>query len=186
MRSKPERRPRAIRIRASHIQGGQYRDLNAPSVVYQCARKAYAESGIDAKDVHIAEVHDATSSCELLHYESLGFCPKGTAGAYAESGETTRSGSLPVNLSGGLVSKGHPLGATGLGMIHELVLSRGDAGELQVSSHPSVALAQNAAARGLDEPSAPSRSSSERPECMPRAVLRLVRWKCPTDRQTHR
>ena len=71
---------RAIRIRASHIQGGQYRDLNAPSVVYQCARKAYAESGIDAKDVHIAEVHDATSSCELLHYESLGFCPRAWRG----------------------------------------------------------------------------------------------------------
>ena len=116
-------------------------------------KKGICRVGHYAKDVHIAEVHDATSSCELLHYESLGFCPKGMAGAYAESGETTRSGSRPVNLSGGLVSKGHPLGATGLGMIHELVLQlRGDAGELQVSSHPSVALAQNAGgSMGFDE-----------------------------------
>ncbi len=147
------RRERAALIRACRVQGGQFRSLNAPSVVEHCAQKAYADAGLDADDIHIAEVHDATSSCELLHYESLGFCPSGTAGGYAASGATARAGERPVNLSGGLVSKGHPLGATGLGMIQELLLQlRNEAGPLQAKRAVEHALAQNAGgSMGFDE-----------------------------------
>ena len=77
------------------------------NVVTVAARKAYAQAGITAGDVDLA-VHDATSYCELQATEALGFCAPGEGGAYAESGATALGGERPVNLSGGLVSKGHP------------------------------------------------------------------------------
>ena len=100
-------------------------------------------AGISPADVHVAEVHDATSFCEIYQSEMLGFCPMGEGGRLVESGATKLDGSLPINTSGGLVSKGHPVGATGLSMIYELVTQlRGEAGRRQVPN-ARVALAEN-------------------------------------------
>jgi acetyl-CoA acetyltransferase len=83
--------------------------------------------------VDVLELHDATSMGEIIIFEGLGFCPWGEAAAVARSGATSLGGKIPVNPSGGLVSKGHPLGATGIGQIAEIVMQlRGDAGKRQV------------------------------------------------------
>ena len=144
---------RAIRIDACALSGGQYRHIDAPSVTERAAALAYARAEVGPDDIHIAEVHDATAFCELLHYESLGFCPSGEGGRYLESGATQKDGTRPVNLSGGLISKGHPLAASGLSMIHELVTQlRGEAGSRQAPNTPRRALAQNAGGLiGYDE-----------------------------------
>ena len=146
-------RDRAIRVRGSSLTGGTWRGLDEDNVVTVAARKAYAQAGITAGDVDLAEVHDATSYCELQATEALGFCAPGEGGAYAESGATALGGERPVNLSGGLVSKGHPLGATGLGMIDELVTQlRGEAGDRQAPRSPTIGVQQNAGGLiGLDE-----------------------------------
>jgi len=146
-------RDRAIRVRASTLTGGTWRGLDEDNVVTVAARKAYAQAGIRPEDVDIAEVHDSTAYCELQATEALGFCAPGSGGAYAESGATALGGERPVNLSGGLESKGHPLGATGLGMVDELVTQlRGEAGDRQAPGHPTVGVQQNAGGLiGLDE-----------------------------------
>lgn len=146
-------RARALKIRASVLVGGTWRNLDEDNVIAHAADKAYARAGLTPEDVHIAEVHDATSYCELQATELLGFCSRGGGGAYATSGATARDGDRPVNASGGLVSKGHPLGATGLGMIDELTRQlRGEAGDLQVTRDVRVGLQQNAGGLiGLDE-----------------------------------
>lgn len=148
-----EARERAIRVRASVLVGGTWRGLDEDNVVAHAAASAYARAGLTSAQVDLAEVHDATAFCELQATELLGFCERGQGGAYARSGATSRSGARPVNASGGLVSKGHPLGATGLGMIDELVRQlRQEAGPLQVGEPPTIALQQNAGGLiGLDE-----------------------------------
>ena len=96
-----------------------------------------------AQDIDVAEVHDATSFCEIYQAEMMGFCPIGTGGKFVESGATGLGGQIPINTSGGLVSKGHPVGATGLSMIYELVTQlRGEAGPRQVKS-ARIGLAEN-------------------------------------------
>ncbi len=123
---------RAVRIRASVLTGGKYRRLDEPGLSHLAAQRAYAMAGITPQQVDVAEVHDATSFCEIYQAEMMGFCPIGQGGAYVASGATSLGGERPINLSGGLVSKGHPVGATGLSMIHELALQlRGEAGERQ-------------------------------------------------------
>lgn len=139
----PEVRARAIKVRASVLTGGKYRAPNEPGLSHVAAEKAYAKSGLSASDVDLIELHDATSFCEIFQLEMLGFAETGKGGALVESGATKLGGRLPVNLSGGLVSKGHPVGATGLSMIHELGLQlRGEAGARQ-SESPRIALAEN-------------------------------------------
>jgi len=91
----------------------------------------------------VAEVHDASSSGEIVQLEALGLCAPGDGGPAAERGETRLGGRIPVNTSGGLVSKGHPLGATGLGQIHELVLQLRGAAELRQVEGARLALAEN-------------------------------------------
>ncbi|HCH62570.1 MAG: thiolase [Deltaproteobacteria bacterium] len=144
---------RAVQVRASVLVGGTWRNIEDDNVVAHAAARAYDRAGLTPDDIDIAEVHDATSYCELQATELLGFCERGSGGAYAASGATARDGARPVNASGGLISKGHPLGATGLGMIDELVRQlRGEAGALQVSSNVRVGLQQNAGGLiGLDE-----------------------------------
>ncbi|MCA9540400.1 MAG: thiolase family protein [Myxococcales bacterium] len=144
---------RAVRIRACALAGGRDRAIDAPSVVQICGQRAYAQARLKPADVAVAEVHDATAFCELTHYEALGFCGPGEGGAYMESGATRQGGARPVNLSGGLLSKGHPLGATGLGQIDELVAQlRGEAGDRQAAGEPRIGLAQNAGGMvGFDE-----------------------------------
>lgn len=136
-------RERAVRVRASTLSGGKYRALDEPGLSRVAAERAYRAAGIAPSDLDLAEVHDATSFCELYQCEMLGFCAPGKGGPFVESGATTLGGRLPVNVSGGLVSKGHPVGATGLSMIHELALQlRGEALERQVRG-ARLALAEN-------------------------------------------
>jgi len=86
----------------------------------RAAKQAYAMAGIEPKDIDVAEVHDCFSITEIMDYEDLGFCEKGQGGKFVESGESDLKGKTPVNASGGLMSKGHPLGATGIAQIGEL------------------------------------------------------------------
>ncbi len=139
----PAVRARAVRVRASTLSGGKYRDPAEPGLSRIAAQKAYAQAGIGPDAIDIAEVHDATSFCEIYQSEMLGFCDEGQGGAYIASGAASLGGRRPCNLSGGLVSKGHPVGATGLSMIDELVLQlRGEAGARQAGA-PRYALAEN-------------------------------------------
>ena len=107
------------------------------------AEKAYRQAGIHPADVDVAEVHDPTPFCELYQAEMLGFCEEGEDGNFIESGASRLGGRLPINTSGGLVSKRHSVGATGLSIIAELTEQlRGEAGERQVHG-ASIALAEN-------------------------------------------
>ena len=143
---------RSVRIRAAALVGGKERTVDEPSVTRAAAERLYARSGLAPSDIDFAEVHDATSWGEIDATEALGFCPVGKGGEYALSGATSLTGERPVNPSGGLVSKGHPIGATGLSMIHEVVTQlRREAGPRQVKSSRT-GLAHNAGGMvGIDE-----------------------------------
>jgi acetyl-CoA acyltransferase len=138
-------RGRAVEVRASVIQTGSDRaptDLDH-HLVRLGAGHAYRQAGVGAGDVSVAEVHDATAIGEIIQSEVLGLCAPGMGGPAAERGETSLGGRVPINPSGGLESKGHPIGATGLGQIYELTLQlRGEAGPRQVP-HARIALAEN-------------------------------------------
>jgi len=147
-------RKRAIRVLASVIQCGS--DRRPDEIEKHCtalaAHRAYESSGIGPEDVSVAEVHDATAMGEIIQVENLGFCQFGDGGSISERGETSIGGRLPVNTSGGLESKGHPIGATGLGQICELVSQlRGEAGHRQVEG-ARVAVAENGGGlHGIEE-----------------------------------
>lgn len=145
-------RERAVKVSASALSGGKYRDLDEPSLSRTAAQKAYRMADRRPADIDVAEVHDATSFCEIYQAEMLGFCEDGQGGAFIEAGETAIGGRIPINTSGGLVSKGHPVGATGLSMIYELALQlRGEAGDRQVAD-ARVALTENGGGvMGFDE-----------------------------------
>lgn len=135
----------ATRILASIVatSGSRPADDYANHVCRRAAAMAYEASGVDPRDVSVAEVHDASAFGELLQSELLGFAEPGQGGWLAERGETTIGGRIPINPSGGLESKGHPIGATGLGQIHELVMQlRHAAGPRQVAG-ARIALAEN-------------------------------------------
>lgn len=136
-------RERAIRVRASVLTGGKYRALDEPGLSQVAAQRAYAMAGITPKNVDVAEVHDATSFCEIYQAEMLGFCPVGQGGPWVGSGASTLGGELPINLSGGLVSKGHPVGATGLSMIYELAGQLRGTCETRQVRDADIALAEN-------------------------------------------
>lgn len=145
---------RAIRILACVVQTGSDR---APEelerhVTALAARRAYERAGIGPDEVSVAEVHDATAMGEIIQLENLGFCPFGEGGPASERGDTRIGGRIPVNPSGGLESKGHPVGATGLGQVHELVTQlRGEAGARQVEG-ARIALAENGGGlQGIEE-----------------------------------
>ncbi|MFZ2630189.1 MAG: thiolase family protein [Desulfosalsimonadaceae bacterium] len=136
---------RPVKIRASVLGSGTDRTIDQENQDIACrvSRKAYEMAGIGPEDIDVAEVHDATAFGELHQSESLGFCPMGEGGPFAESGATTLGGKLPINTSGGLESRGHPIGASGLGQIHELVTQlRHEAGAHQVENC-RLALAEN-------------------------------------------
>ncbi len=126
---------RAVPIAAIELGSGSSRGADELdhhlSVI--AAERAYERAGIGPEDIDVAEVHDATSFGEILQTENLGLVPRGEGGAAAARGETTVGGRIPVNLSGGLVSKGHPIAATGLGKTFELTHQlRGDTEGLRV------------------------------------------------------
>lgn len=143
---------RSVKVRASAFAGGKYRDIDEPSESRVAAQRAYQTAGIYPEDIDVAEIHDATSFCEIYQVEMLGFCPIGEGGKFVESGATMIDGRIPINTSGGLVSKGHPIAATGLSMIYELATQlRGEAGARQVKN-PEFALQENGGGIiGLDE-----------------------------------
>lgn len=134
-----------VRVLASALQTGIVRAVDdwENSVSRAAARAAYEQSGVGPDEVSVAEVHDASAFGELLQTEMLGFCEIGAGGKLAESGETALGGRIPVNPSGGLESKGHPMGASGLAQIYELAHQlRGDCGTRQVPG-ARIALAEN-------------------------------------------
>ena len=136
---------RAVRIRASALRTGTAREMDdlAADIAIRTARAAYEEAGITPEEIHVAEIHDATAFGELHQSEVLGFCPTGEGGVFALEGHSTLGGRLPINTSGGLECRGHPIGASGLAQIHELVLQlRGEAGDRQVEG-ARLALAEN-------------------------------------------
>lgn len=136
---------RAARVRAADSRTGQDRAPNDYSnhVTRLLSKAVYEASGLGPEDMDLAEVHDASAIGEILQIEALGICKPGDAGTSAEAGELSLGGRSPINVSGGLVSKGHPLGATGCGMIHELVTQlRGEAGSRQVEA-ARLAIAEN-------------------------------------------
>jgi acetyl-CoA acetyltransferase len=131
---------RAVRIRASVLKSGSW---TANDISERAATSAYEISGLGPGDIDVAEVHDATAFGELYQTEKLGFCKEGEGGIFAESGATALDGKLPINPSGGLISRGHPIGASGLAQIYELVTQlRGEAGNRQVDC-PRIAMAEN-------------------------------------------
>jgi acetyl-CoA acetyltransferase len=134
-----------VRIRASILGSGKAcaEDSGEPDIGERLARKAYDVAGVGPAEMHMAEVHDATAFGELHQAENLGFCPRGEGGRFAESGATRLDGSMPINPSGGLTSRGHPIGASGLAQIHELVTQlRREAGKRQVAK-ALLAIAEN-------------------------------------------
>lgn len=136
---------RPVKVMASVVASGGARraDELEKHVCRRAAAKAYDIAGVGPEDMSVAEVHDATAFAEILQAENLGFCAMGDGGALAESGATTLGGRIPINPSGGLESKGHPIGATGLGQIYELAVQlRGEAGERQVEG-ARFAIAEN-------------------------------------------
>lgn len=129
---------RAVKVSASVLTSDpwQERDLVMPDVntcTRQAATKAYEMAGVGPDDVNLVELHDCFATAEILHYENLGLCKDGEAGRMIDEGESALGGRVPVNVSGGLLSKGHPLGATGIANIYEVSTHlRGEAGKRQV------------------------------------------------------
>jgi acetyl-CoA acetyltransferase len=133
-----------VKILASELTSGKYtngyRDMTIPEITVRGAKLAYELAGVGPKDIDLAEVHDAFTIAEMLYYEAFQFCERGGAIRLIEDGETKINGSIPVNPSGGLLSKGHPLGATGASQIVEVYNQlRGRAGEHQVNN-PKIGL----------------------------------------------
>jgi acetyl-CoA acyltransferase len=138
-------RNRAIKVCASVLGSGSDRGPEEVEkhICHRLAMKAYDHAGIEPEDISVAEVHDASAFGEIVQLENLGFCDFGEGGRLAERGETALGGRIPVNPSGGLESKGHPIGATGLAQIYELVLQlRGEAIDRQVDA-ARFAIAEN-------------------------------------------
>jgi acetyl-CoA acyltransferase len=135
----------APKIRASVLVSGNAHDSTDPTAGSsgRAARMAYETSGIGPDEIDVAEVHDATAPAELMIYEQIGFAEPGEGPALIASGKTRLDGALPVNPSGGLLCKGHPIGATGIAQICEATWQlRGEAGDRQVND-ARVALTQN-------------------------------------------
>lgn len=147
-------RSRAVRIHATALRSGSDRapDEFERHVTRRAAVDAYEMAGLGPQDMDVAEVHDATAFAEIQQVENLGFCAFGEGGPLTESGATRLGGRIPVNPSGGLESKGHPVGATGLAQIHELVTQlRGEAGARQVDG-ARFAIAENGGGfHGIEE-----------------------------------
>lgn len=138
-------RARAVRVAGLALASSSDRDVEDYDrhIGRVAGLQAYESAGVGPGDIDVAEVHDACSFAEILQSENLGFCDRGAGGWLVETGETRLGGRIPINPSGGLVSKGHPVGATGLIQIHELVAQlRAEAGARQVEG-ARLALAEN-------------------------------------------
>jgi acetyl-CoA acetyltransferase len=128
-------RGRAVKVEATVLRSGSERKPEEVDkhITHLAANLAYEEAGLGPGDMDVAEVHDATAFAEIQQIENLGFCGFGEGGPMTLAGDTRLGGRIPVNPSGGLESKGHPVGATGLAQVYELVAQlRGEAGGRQV------------------------------------------------------
>lgn len=128
-------RKRAVKVRASVLASGSDRSYEEydRSICRLAALKAYDMAGVGPADMSVAEIHDASAFAEIAQIENLGFVDFGEGGPASERGDTRLGGRIPVNVSGGLESKGHPIAATGLGQVYELTRQlRGEAGASQV------------------------------------------------------
>ncbi|EIV92283.1 thiolase family protein [Frankia sp. QA3] len=134
----PEQRRRAVKISASVLTTDPWEEAcqvlpNVNTLTRNAARRAYDTAGVDPEDLDLVELHDCFATAELVHYDNLMLCPEGGAVDFFNSGATWRDGSTPVNVSGGLESKGHPISATGIANIWEVATHlRGEAGDRQI------------------------------------------------------
>ena len=131
-------RKRAVKISASALYSDPYNPDNMASpdvntLTRTAADRAYADSGVDPQDLDLVELHDCFATAELVHYDNLRLCEPGMAGKFIDERGPYRDGKIPVNVSGGLISKGHPLGATGVANLYEVATHlRGEAGDRQI------------------------------------------------------
>ena len=147
-------RRRCIRVAASVMRSFGHRRLDEPEkhVSRLAALQAYDIAGLGPEDIDVAEVHDASAMGEIIQSENLGFVALGGGGPAAERGEFALGGRLPINPSGGLESKGHPLGATGIGQLYELVTQlRGEAGARQVEGARHAIQENGGGLQGIEE-----------------------------------
>lgn len=147
-------RSRCIRVAASVIQSFSHRPLERPDlhVGRRAADLAYEMAGVGPEDMQVAEVHDASAMGEIIQAENLRLAPLGEGGPAAERGDFTLGGRIPINTSGGLESKGHPLGATGIGQLYELVTQlRGEAGARQVEGARHAIQENGGGLQGVEE-----------------------------------
>jgi acetyl-CoA acetyltransferase len=134
----PDQRRRAVKVSASVLTSDPWEEAcqvlpNVNTLTRNAATKAYETAGVSPSDLDLVELHDCFATAELVHYDNLMLCPEGEAVAFFESGATWRDGSTPVNVSGGLESKGHPIAATGIANIWEICTHlRGEAGSRQI------------------------------------------------------
>lgn len=133
-----EQRRRAVKIAASVLTTDPWSDAGEvqpdfDTLTRNAARAAYEAAGVGPEDLDLVELHDCFATAELLHYDNLGLCPPGEAGRFIDEHGPWRDGRIPVNVSGGLLSKGHPVGATGIANLYEVATHlRGEAGERQI------------------------------------------------------
>jgi acetyl-CoA acetyltransferase len=147
-------RRRSVRVAASVVRSFTHRRLDEPAkhVSRLAALQAYELAGLGPEDIDVAEVHDASAMGEIIQSENLGFAPLGGGGPAAERGEFALGGRLPINPSGGLESKGHPLGATGIGQLYELTTQlRGEAGSRQVEGARHAMQENGGGLQGIEE-----------------------------------
>ncbi len=141
-------------IKASVLGSGFDRQPGEDDVTVTMAKKAYEMAGVGPEDLNVIECHDASAPAELVLYEELGLCEKGEGGKLIDSKATYIDGPIPVNPSGGLISKGHPIGATGVAQIYEIYTQlRGEAGDRQVKN-PKVGLTENGGGMVKGDPAA--------------------------------
>jgi len=132
-----------VRVVTSVLHSGWDHGADEPGTVEVCSKEAYEQAGVGPKDIDVIECHDASAPAELMAYESLGLCAKGEGGKLVDAGDTKLGGRIPVNTSGGLLRKGHPVGATGIAQIVELTEQlQGRSGKRQVEG-AKLALAHN-------------------------------------------
>jgi acetyl-CoA acetyltransferase len=147
-------RRRCIKVAASVVRSFTHRAVDEPekAIGRLAAKQAYEIAGLGPEDIDVAEVHDASSMGEIIQAENLGLVPLGGAGPAAERGEFTIGGRIPINPSGGLESKGHPIGATGIGQLYELVTQlRGEAGARQVPNARHAIQENGGGLQGVEE-----------------------------------
>ncbi len=133
---------------SDHVALDEKDDITTFRAVTAAGEKAYKMAGVTAQDIQFAEIHDCFTIAEIIATEDLGFVKKGEGGPYVLQGCTSLTGPRPVNTSGGLKAKGHPVGATGVGQICDVAMQiRGEAGERQIAKH-SLGLAQNLGGSG--------------------------------------